>query len=252
MITIYTEEEISYIRASAKLVANTLNFIETQVKPGVSTLFLDKIAEDFIRSNNAIPAFLGYGGSRNPYPATLCISINEEVVHGIPGARYLKDGDIVGIDCGTILNGFYGDHAKTFFVGSVSESNKKLVEKTKESLDIGISMAIEGNHVNDIGAAIQSFIESNGYSVVRDLVGHGVGKKLHEDPPVPNYGKKGVGPVLREGMVLAIEPMINMGTWRVKVLRDGWTIVTADKKNSAHFEHTVLVRKDKAEILSQA
>ncbi|MBN8704394.1 MAG: type I methionyl aminopeptidase [Bacteroidetes bacterium] len=252
MINVYTGEELSLIRESARLVAKTLIFIESQVKPGVSTLFLDKIAEDFIRSNNAIPAFLGYGGSRNPYPATLCVSINEEVVHGIPGGRYLKDGDIVGIDCGTILNGFYGDHAKTFLVGNVSESCKKLVEITRQSLDIGIEQAIEGNHVNDIGSAIQAFIESNGYSIVRDLVGHGVGRKLHEDPPVPNYGKKGTGAVLQAGMVLAIEPMVNMGSWRVKVLRDGWTIVTADKKNSAHFEHTVLVGKDKAEILSQA
>lgn len=252
MINVYTDEEIILIRESARLVAKTLVFIESQIKPGVSTLFLDKIAEEFIRSNNAIPAFLGYGGSRNPYPATLCVSINEEVVHGIPGARYLKDGDIVGIDCGTIYNGYYGDHAKTFLVGNVSDSNKKLVEITRQSLEIGIEKAVEGNHVNDIGNAVQTFIESHGYSIVRDLVGHGVGKKLHEDPPVPNYGKKGTGVILQAGMVLAIEPMVNMGSWRVKVLRDGWTIVTADKKHSAHFEHTVLVGKNKAEILSQA
>jgi len=251
MIAIYTDEEVSLIRASARLVARTLDFLEPHILPGVSTLFLDKLAEEFIRSNQAIPAFLGYGGPRNPYPATLCVSVNDEVVHGIPGGRYLRDGDIVGIDCGTILNGFYGDHAKTYLVGQCDDKAIQLVEVTQKSLEIGISKAVEGNRVNDIGSSVQSYVESFGYSVVRDLVGHGVGKKLHEDPPVPNYGKAGTGAVLKAGMVLAIEPMINEGTWRVKVQRDGWTIVTADKKLSAHFEHTVLVGKEKPEILSQ-
>ncbi|NUQ81684.1 MAG: type I methionyl aminopeptidase [Bacteroidetes bacterium] len=250
MINIYNAADISLIRESCRLVAKTLIMLESYVKPGVNTLFLDKIAEDFIRSHGAIPAFKGYGGSRNPYPATLCVSINEEVVHGIPGDRVLKDGDIVGIDCGNVLNGFYGDHAKTFAVGEVSPENQELILHTKASLDLGLSKAVAGNRVNDIGHAVQTYIEDKGYSVVRDLVGHGVGKQLHEEPAVPNFGKAGTGPLLKAGMVLAIEPMINRGGWRVKVQRDGWTIVTADKSMSAHFEHTVLVGEQSAEILT--
>ncbi len=250
MIHIYSSEEIELVRKSCKLIVNMLNNLEVFVKPGITTLQLDKIAEDFIRSGGGIPAFKGFGGPRNPFPATLCISVNETVVHGIPGKRVLLEGDIVGIDCGCILNGFYSDHAKTFHVGETSEVDKKLVDVTLKSIALGIEQAVEGNHVNDIGFAVQTFVESNGYSVVRDLCGHGVGRKLHEEPPVPNYGKKGTGSLLKEGMILAIEPMVNIGTWRVKTLRDGWTIETADKKRSAHFEHTVLVKKDKAEILT--
>lgn len=250
MINIYNAEEISLIRESCRLVAKTLIMLESYVKPGVNTLFLDKIAEDFIRSHGAIPAFKGYGGPRNPYPATLCVSVNEEVVHGLPGNRELKDGDIVGIDCGNVLNGFYGDHAKTFEVGEVTSDSKDLIRHTRTSLELGLAQAKAGNRVNDIGHTIQSYIEGKGYSVVRDLVGHGVGRQLHEEPAVPNFGKAGSGPVLKAGMVLAIEPMINRGGWRVKVQRDGWTIVTADKSMSAHFEHTVLVGEQSAEILT--
>lgn len=250
MINVYNAEEVSLIRESCRLVAKTLIVLESYIKPGVNTLFLDKIAEDFIRSHGAIPAFKGYGGPRNPYPATLCVSVNEEVVHGIPGNRELKDGDIVGIDCGNVLNGFYGDHAKTFAVGEVPADTMDLIRHTRLSLELGLAKAKAGNRVNDIGNTIQTYIEDKGYSVVRDLVGHGVGRQLHEEPAVPNFGKSGSGPLLKPGMVLAIEPMINRGGWRVKVQRDGWTIVTADKSMSAHFEHTVLVGEQSAEILT--
>lgn len=251
MINIYSEEEIYLIRLSAQLVAKTVIEVEKQIKPGVTTLFLDKFAEDYIRSHGAIPAFKGYGGPRNPFTGTLCISINEEVVHGVPGSKMIKDGDIVSIDCGNVLNGFYSDHAKTFFVGEVSEEIGKLIQVTKESLYLAISLAKEGIRLGDIGFAIQSYVESNGFSIVRDLVGHGIGRKLHEEPAVPNFGRQGTGAVLKAGMVIAIEPMVNMGTWRVKTLRDGWTIVTADKKPSAHFEHTVLIGNEKSEILTE-
>lgn len=250
MITIYAADEIEKARKSCQLIAKMLNEVEKLVKPGVTTEEIDKSAEDFIRANGAIPAFKGYGGVRNPFPATLCISVNEEVVHGIPGKRVLLDGDIIGIDCGCVLDGFYSDHAKTFIVGESALSDKTLVETTKTALEIGITKAVAGNKVNDIGQVIQEYVESKGYSVVRDLCGHGIGKHLHEDPPVPNYGRAGTGAELKEGMILAIEPMVNMGTWRVKTLRDGWTIVTADKKRSAHFEHTVLIKNGKSEILT--
>lgn len=250
MITTYSSEEIEKARNSCRLISNMLKEVEKLAQPGITTGEIDKVAEDYIRSHGAIPAFKGYGGSRNPFPATLCISVNEEVVHGIPGKRVLLNGDIVKLDTGCVLDGFYSDHAKSYLVGEGSEEDKKLIESTRQALEIGISKAIAGNRVNDIGNAIQMFIESLGYSVVRDLCGHGIGKRLHEDPPVPNYGRPGTGAELKEGMLLAIEPMVNKGTWRVKTLRDGWTIVTADKKRSAHFEHTVLVRKDKAEVLT--
>ncbi len=246
MIYYKTEEEIELIRESSLLVGKTLAEIAKHVKPGVETLFLDKLAEDFIRSHGAVPGFKGYNGFKH----TLCISVNDEVVHGIPGNRILEDGDIVSIDCGTLKNEFYGDSAYTFAVGNVSEVKLKLMEATKESLYRGINAAVEGKRVGDIGFEIQTYVESLGYSVVRDLVGHGLGRKLHEKPEVPNYGKQGSGMKLQLGLVIAIEPMINLGVRNVIQERDGWTIRTADRLPSAHYEHNVVVRKGKAEILS--
>jgi methionyl aminopeptidase len=207
---------------------------------------LDALAETYIRDNNAQPSFKGYRG----YKHTLCISINEEVVHGIPSNREIKDGDIVSVDCGVFFNGFHGDVAYTFIIGDVSEEKRFLVDTTRESLYKGIEQAISGNRIGDIGFAVQHYCESRKFGVVRDLIGHGVGKNLHESPEVPNYGRRGNGTTLREGLVIAIEPMINLGTYKIKPLRDGWTIVTQDGKYSAHFEHTVAVRKNKADILS--
>ncbi len=246
MIYYKTEEEIELIRESSLLVGKTLAEIAKHIKPGVETLFLDKIAEDFIRSHGAVPGFKGYNGFKH----TLCISVNDEVVHGIPSKRILQDGDIVSVDCGTLKNGFYGDSAYTFAVGTVSEEKLKLMEATKESLYRGINAAIEGKRVGDIGYEIQSYVESLGYSVVRDLVGHGLGRKLHEKPEIPNYGKQGTGMKLQLSLVIAIEPMINLGVRNVIQERDGWTIRTADRLPSAHYEHNVVVRKGKAEILS--
>ena len=246
MIYYKTEEEIELIRESSLLVGKTLAEIAKHVKPGVETLFLDKLAEDFIRSHGAVPGFKGYNGFKH----TLCISVNDEVVHGIPGNLILEDGDIVSIDCGTLKNDFYGDSAYTFAVGNVSEVKLKLMEATKESLYRGINAAVEGKRVGDIGFEIQTYVESLGYSVVRDLVGHGLGRKLHEKPEIPNYGKQGSGMKLQLGLVIAIEPMINLGVRNVIQERDGWTIRTADRLPSAHYEHNVVVRKGKAEILS--
>lgn len=246
MIHYKTEEEIELLRESSLLVGKTLAEVAKHIKPGVDTLFLDRIAEEFIRAHGAVPGFKGYNGFKH----TLCISVNDEVVHGIPGKRVLQDGDVASIDCGTLKNGFYGDSAYTFAVGNVSEDKIRLMEATKESLYRGISAAVEGKRVGDIGYEIQSYVESLGYSVVRDLVGHGLGRKLHEKPEIPNYGKKGSGMKLNAGLVIAIEPMINMGARNVIQERDGWTIRTADRKVSAHYEHNVVVRKDKAEILS--
>ncbi|MFZ4740288.1 MAG: type I methionyl aminopeptidase [Bacteroidales bacterium] len=246
MIHYKSEEEIELLRESSLLVGKTLAEIAKHIKPGVETLFLDKIAEDFIRSHDAVPGFKGYNGFKH----TLCISINDEVVHGIPSKRILEDGDIVSLDCGTLKNGFYGDSAYTFAVGNVSEEKLKLMEATKESLYRGIKVAIEGKRIGDIGYEIQSYVESLGYSVVRDLVGHGLGRKLHEKPEIPNYGKQGTGMKLQSGLVIAIEPMINLGIRNVIQERDGWTIRTADRLPSAHYEHNVVVRKGTAEILS--
>lgn len=246
MIYLKTNEEIELIKESSLLVGKTLAEVAKLIKPGVKTIELDKHAEEFIRDHGAIPGFKGYNG----FPFTLCISVNENVVHGFPSERELKDGDIVSVDCGTLMNGFYGDSAYTFGVGEVKEEVLALMKRTKESLYIGIEMAREGNRVGDIGNAIQKYVEKDGYSVVRDLVGHGLGKNLHEKPEVPNYGRRGTGPKLKEGMVLAIEPMINLGTKKVIQEKDGWTIRTADRKPSAHFEHDVAIRKGKAEILS--
>ena len=246
MIHYKSDEEIEIQRESSLLVGKTLAEVAKFIKPGVKTKELDKIAEEFILDHGAKPGFKGYGG----FPATLCISVNDEVVHGIPGERELKDGDIVSIDCGTILNGFYGDSAYTFEVGEVDEEVKKLLERTKQSLYLGIEMAVTGKRVGDIGYAIQSYVEQFGYGVVRDLVGHGVGRHLHEKPEVPNYGRRGTGVKLKKGMVLAIEPMINMGRKEVVQDPDGWTIRTIDGKPSAHFEHDVAIRDGKADILS--
>ncbi len=241
-----TLEQIELLKQSSLLVGKTLAEVAKILKPGVKTIDIDKLAETFIRDNGAIPGFLGYGG----FPGTLCISINEEVVHGIPGKRELKDGDLVSIDCGTYMNGYYGDYAYSFAIGECSDEVIKLQQTTKDSLYLGAEQAVLGKRVGDIGAAIQSHVESFGYSVVRDLVGHGIGKNLHESPEVFNYGRKGTGKKLPENLVICIEPMINAGTKNVVQGNDGWTITTRDKKASAHFEHTVVVKAGKPEFLS--
>ena len=246
MIYYKTEEEIDLIRDSSLLVAKTLAEIAVLIKPGITTLALDEIAQEFIRDNGGMPAFKGYNG----FPNTLCVSPNDQVVHGIPNGRALKDGDILSVDCGVVMNGYYGDSAFTYEVGEVDVQIKQLLKVTKESLYKAIEMAVEGNRVGDIGYAVQKHAESFGYGVVRELVGHGVGKNLHESPEVPNYGRKGKGILLKEGLVIAIEPMINMGERGIMQHNDGWTITTLDNKPSAHFEHTIVVRKGKAEILS--
>jgi len=246
MIHYKSDEEIELIKESSLLVGKTLAEVAKHIEPGIQTIKLDKIAEEFIRDHGALPGFKGYGG----FPNTLCISINEQVVHGIPGKRKLMEGDIVSIDCGTILNGFYGDSAYTFEVGEVREEIRLLLKRTKESLNKGIENAVAGKRIGDIGYAIQNYVEPFGYSVVRDLVGHGLGRNLHEKPEVPNYGQRGVGTKLKEGMVLAIEPMINLGVKDVVQEKDGWTIRTSDRMPSAHFEHDVAIRKGRAEILS--
>ncbi len=245
-IIIKTEEEIELIRESSLLVGKSLAEVAKVIKPGIKTSTLDKVAEEFILDNKAVPGFKGYGG----FPYTLCISVNEQVVHGFPSERELKDGDIVSVDCGVLKNGFYGDSAYTFAIGEVKPEVLILMQRTKESLYLGIENAVSGNRVGDIGYAIQNYVESFGYSVVRDLVGHGLGKNLHEKPEVPNYGKRGNGPKLMEGMVLAIEPMINLGGRRVLTEKDGWTVRTVDKMPSAHYEHDIVVRNGKAELLS--
>ena len=246
MIYYKTEEEIDLIRNSSLLVAKTHAEIAGLIKPGITTLALDKIAEEFIRDNGGVPAFKGYGG----FPNTLCMSPNDQVVHGIPNGRVLEDGEILSVDCGVVMNGYFGDSAFTYEVGEVDAETKQLLKVTKESLYKGIEMAVSGNRIGDIGYAVQKHAESFGYGVVRELVGHGVGKNLHESPEVPNYGRRGRGAKLQEGLVIAIEPMINMGTRKIMQHNDGWTITTIDNKPSAHFEHTIVVRKEKAEILS--
>ena len=246
MIQLKTDEEIEIQRQSSLLVGKTLAEVAKLIKPGVKTGELDKVAEEFILDHGAVPGFKGYGG----FPATLCISVNDEVVHGIPGERELNDGDIVSIDCGTLMNGFYGDSAYTFAVGNVDSEVLELLKRTKESLYLAIEQAVAGKRVGDIGNAVQKHVESFGFSVVRDLVGHGVGRNLHESPEVPNYGRRGSGVKLKKGMCLAIEPMVNLGVKEVTQDKDGWTIRTADAKPSAHFEHDVAVRNSKADILS--
>ena len=246
MIYYKTEEEIELVRKSSLLVAKTHAEIAGLIKPGITTLALDKIAEEFIRDNGGIPAFKGYGG----FPNTLCMSPNDQVVHGMPNDKFLENGEILSVDCGVVMNGYYGDSAFTYEVGEVDAETKQLLKVTKESLYKGIEQAVAGNRIGDIGYAVQQHAESFGYGVVRELVGHGVGKNLHESPEVPNHGRRGKGVMLKEGLVIAIEPMINMGTKRILQHNDGWTITTFDNKPSAHFEHTIVVRKGKAEILS--
>lgn len=245
-IILKTREEIELMRESAQIVSKTLGMLSHEIKPGVNTLYLDKLAEEFIRDHGAVPGFLGL----YDFPNTLCVSPNEQVVHGIPNEVELKEGDIISVDCGALKNGFYGDHAYTFPVGEVSEAIKKLLRVTKESLYLGIEQIRANNRLGDVGFAVQNHCEKNGYGVVRELVGHGLGREMHEGPEVPNYGRRGKGPKLSEGLVVAIEPMINMGTQRVKQLSDGWTIITADGKPSAHFEHDVAIVDGKPDVLS--
>ena len=246
MIYIKTAEEIEKLRNSNQLVSKTLAEVAKFIKPGVKTERLDKIAEEFIRDNKATPGFLGYNG----YPKTLCTSVNDQVVHGIPSHYELREGDLLSVDCGVILEKYYGDSAYSFEIGEVSETIKTLLKVTKESLFLGIRKAIEGNRLGDIGDAIQSYSEAAGYSVVREMVGHGLGKRLHEEPEVPNYGTRGEGSKLRKGMVICIEPMINMGKRHITKEKDGWTIRTSDRMPSAHFELAVAIDKGIPDILS--
>jgi len=246
MIYYKTKEDIEKLRKSALIVSRTLAEVAKYIEPGITTGELDKIAESYIRSQGAVPGFKGYMG----YPATLCISVNEEVVHGIPGERVLQEGDVLSVDCGAVKDGFHGDHAYSFMVGEVAPEVKELLKITKESLFLGIKAARGGNRVSDIGFTIQQYTEKHGYGVVRELTGHGLGRDLHEDPSVPNYGRRGRGKIIREGLVIAIEPMINLGKKDVVQLDDGWTIVTKDGLPSAHFEHDIAIIHKKPEILS--
>ena len=251
MIHIKSLEEIEIQRKSALAVSATLTQVATFLKPGVTTLSIDIMAEAFIRDNGGVPSFKGYGPKNHAFPFSLCISVNEAIVHGFPSNYELRDGDIVSVDCGVYMNGFHGDSAYTFAIGNVAPEVLKLLKVTKESVYKGIEQAAEGNRVGDISYAIEQYTNGQyGYGIVRELVGHGVGRSLHEDPNVPNYGRRGDGKRLKENMVLAIEPMINLGTRNIDQLEDGWTIVTADRKASAHFEHTTWVRKGKGEPLS--
>ncbi len=246
MIRYKTREEIELMRESAQLVSRTLGMLAPLIVPGAIPLDLDKRAEEFIRDHGGVPAFLGL----YDFPNSLCMSPNAQVVHGIPGKKPLQEGDILSVDCGVLKNKYYGDHAYTFEVGEVDNDTKRLLADTKESLYVGIREVIAGNRIGDIGAAIQEYTEERGYGIVRELVGHGLGQKIHEDPQVPNYGQRGHGKKIQEGLVIAIEPMTNLGTHRIKQLNDGWTILTADGKNSAHFEHDVAVVNGKPDILS--
>ncbi len=245
MIYYKTAEEIELLRIAGKIVHDTLVMLESWIKPGMTSRKLDTLAEAYIRSQHAEPSFKGYNG----FPATLCISRNEEVVHGIPSDKvFLREGDIVSIDCGAFIHGFHGDHARTYAVGNVTPEKQRLMDVTQRCLALGIEKAHPGNHLSDIGSAVQTYAESAGFSVVRELVGHGIGRRLHEDPQVPNYGKKGRGLVLKEGLVIAIEPMVNMGKAGVRTLPDGWKVVTRDLQPSAHFEHTIAVT-DKGPVI---
>ncbi len=247
--TVYykTEEEIALIRKSSLLVSETIAAVAAAIRPGVRTGELDQLAEDFIHDHGAIPAFKGYQG----FPSTLCVSVNDQVVHGIPGDRELREGDLVSVDCGVVWNGFYGDSAYTFALQGADPGHLELMHVTHEALYRGIKAAVAGNRLGDIGFAVQDFAErEKGHGVVRELVGHGIGRELHESPEVPNFGRRGKGMKLLEGLVIAIEPMINLGSKHVLVLDDGWTVCTQDGKVSAHFEHTVVVRKSQAQILS--
>jgi methionyl aminopeptidase len=246
MIVLKTQREIELIRSNGKIIAEVLKLIGEKIKPGIKTIQLDRLAEEFIRSKSAYPAFKGYRG----YPANICVSIDNEVVHGIPGNRVIKEGEIVSIDIGVLKDGYYADAAYTFAVGEISPEKEKLILTTKKALEAGIALVKAGNHLGDVSYAIQSFAEAKNFSVVRDLVGHGIGTHMHEEPQVPNFGSPGQGIALKEGMVLAIEPMVNLGGFEIKTLEDNWTVVTADGLTSAHFEHTVAVKKDGPDILT--
>ena len=250
-IFLKTEDEIELMRQANQLVGKTLGELAKHIKPGVTTLQLDKVADTFIRDHGAVPTFKGfpnpYGG---PFPASICTSVNDVVVHGVPDGTVLKEGDIISIDCGTLLNGFNGDSCYTFCVGEVSDEVEQLLRTTKESLYKGIEVAVAGKHVGDIGSTVQDYCEAQGYGVVRELTGHGIGKEMHEDPQVPNYGKRGNGVTLKAGMCIAIEPMITMGKRDIYLKADRWSVCTRDGKPAAHFEHTIVVRRGKSEILS--
>lgn len=250
MIYLKTNTELDIIRANGVILGQTHAEVAKIIKPGVTTKELDRIAYEFIKDNGAHPSFLNYNVSGNKFPASLCISVNDVVVHGIPNNYQIKDGDIISVDCGVYKNGYHADSAYTYAIGSVSEETQKLLRTTKESLYLGIQQAIFGKRVGDIGFAIQSYCEDLGFTIVRELVGHGVGKSLHEKPEVANYGKRGDGAKLKENMVIAIEPMVNQGKKAIHQEHDGWTIRTQDRKPSAHFEHTVAIKKDKADILT--
>ena len=251
MIFLKTSDEIELLRQANLLVGKALAAVANIIEPGVTTLQLDKVAEEFIRDNGAIPTFKGYPNHEGtPFPGSICASVNDVVVHGIPNNIPLKEGDIISVDCGTMLDGFCGDSCYTFCVGEVDEATKKLLQVTKESLYKGIEQAVHGKRLGDLGSAIQMHCEQNGFGVVREFVGHGIGREMHESPEVPNYGRRGNGLQLRQGMCIAIEPMITLGKRQIFMERDGWTVRTRDRKNAAHFEHTVAVCKDKADILS--
>ena len=246
MIILKSKREVEKLRDAGRVVAETHAFLKELITPGISTGELDRRAEEFLRKQGSIPAFKGYGG----FPGSICASINEEVVHGIPGKKQLKDGDIISLDIGSIVDGYYGDSAKTHPVGEITEENQRLIDATRQSFYEGLKFAKVGFRLSDISNAIQTYAEGEGFSVVRDFVGHGIGQEMHEEPQIPNFGLAGKGPRLREGMVLAIEPMINAGTYRVKVLEDNWTVITCDGKNSAHYEHTIAITDDEPSILS--
>ncbi|MDP4173174.1 MAG: type I methionyl aminopeptidase [Bacteroidota bacterium] len=251
MIYIKSKREIDYIRESCKIVAETLQLLKKYVKPGITTGELDKIANDYILSNNGKSAFKDYSqGGAVKYPGYICTSVDDEVVHGIPGNRVLREGEIISLDCGVVKNNYFGDAAITVAVGEISEEKKKLMDVTEKSLYIGLEQAKVNNRLYDISHAIQEYVEENGFSIVRDLCGHGVGRHLHEDPSIPNFGRKGTGAILKKGMTLAIEPMVNMGRYDVRVDSDEWTILTIDGLPSAHFEHTIAIDNDKPEILT--
>lgn len=246
MITVKSPKEIDIMRKAGRITADALSLMCDMVKPGMTTRQLDKIGHEYIVKQNATPSFLGYGG----FPACCCISVNEQVIHGIPADRVLKEGDIVSVDCGSIFNGYHSDAARTFAVGNISAENQQLIDVTEKSFFEGMKNIKAGSRLGDIGGAIQEFVESNGFSVVRQYVGHGIGRNLHEDPAIPNYGKCGTGVRLKAGMTLAVEPMVNAGVYDVKVLADEWTVVTLDGKNSAHYENTVLITENGVEILT--
>lgn len=246
MIELKSKREIEIMKENGKILADTLRFLGGKIRPGMTTLELDQLAEKFIRDHKAVPAFKGYRG----FPSNICVSIDNEVVHGIPGQRIISEGQLISIDLGVLKNGYYADAASTFPLGEVGSETQKLIEVTSRALNRGIQAAVEGKNLSDISHAIQSYVEENGLSVVRDLVGHGIGKQMHEEPQIPNFGKPGEGPVLKNGMVLAIEPMVNLGSFEIKTLDDNWTVVTADGSLSAHFEHTIAITENDALILT--